>query len=103
MNSDQAESVREFVEVAQKVSCKDVSHLESFFQDIIDQGGEGIILRDPNAVLQPGRSQGFLKHKVINIFPFLKRILLMLRMKKFRDAEARVVAAVGMNQWQCEL
>ena len=81
MNSDQAESVREFAEVAPKVGCKDVSHLESFFQDIIDQGGEGIILRDPNAVLQPGRSQGFLKHKVQEFF-FLFKVCLLIRFEE---------------------
>ena len=41
-----------------------MSHLEKFFQDIIDQGGEGVILRDPKVVPQPGRSSAYLKHKV---------------------------------------
>jgi len=39
-------------------------HLEKFLQDIIDKGGEGIILRDPVARIQPGRDPGYLKHKV---------------------------------------
>jgi len=39
-------------------------HLEGFFQDILDKGGEGIILRDPSAPYREGRSPGFLKHKV---------------------------------------
>ena len=30
----------------------------------MDVGGEGIILRDPAAPYQPGRSPGYLKHKV---------------------------------------
>jgi ATP-dependent DNA ligase len=38
--------------------------MEQFLQDIIDEGGEGIILRDPLAPNQSGRSPGFLKHKV---------------------------------------
>jgi len=46
------------------VPCLDMNHLEVFFQDIIDQGGEGIILRDPSSSYQSGRSKGFLKHKV---------------------------------------
>ena len=41
-----------------------MQHMEKFFQDIIDKGGEGIILRDPEAPLQRGRSRGYLKHKV---------------------------------------
>jgi len=41
-----------------------MNHFERYFQDIIDKGGEGIILRDPRAPFQPGRSPGYLKHKV---------------------------------------
>lgn len=52
--------------VAPKQECIDMTHLESCFQDIIDQGGEGIILRDPMAPYKPGRSLGYLKHKVIS-------------------------------------
>jgi len=53
-----------FVEVAQKVECRDEKHLEEVFQDVVDKGGEGIILRDPNSFYVAGRSRGFLKHKV---------------------------------------
>ena len=52
------------MQVAEKVVCRDVQHLEEFFQDVVDAGGEGVILRDPAAPLQPGRSTGYLKHKV---------------------------------------
>jgi ATP-dependent DNA ligase len=38
--------------------------MHQFLQDIIDEGGEGIILRDPFSPYQSGRSVGFLKHKV---------------------------------------
>jgi ATP-dependent DNA ligase len=38
--------------------------MQQFLQDIIDEGGEGIILRDPLCPYRPGRSGGFLKHKV---------------------------------------
>jgi hypothetical protein len=53
------------IELAQWRECEGSKHLEQFFQDIMDMGGEGVILRDPNAPLQPGRSPGFLKHKVL--------------------------------------
>ena len=55
-----------YIEVAPYEECKDVTHLESFFQDVVDKGGEGIILRDPQSPYKPGRSQGYLKHKVMN-------------------------------------
>ena len=41
-----------------------MAHLESFFQDVVGKGGEGVILRDPTSLIQPGRSPGYLKHKV---------------------------------------
>ena len=53
-----------YLSVAPKEECKDSSHLESMFQDLIDKGGEGIILRDPSALYSHGRSKGYLKHKV---------------------------------------
>jgi DNA ligase-1 len=54
----------DFVEVAPKEECKGIDHMHQFLQDIIDEGGEGIILRDPFSPYQAGRSPGFLKHKV---------------------------------------
>ena len=60
----------EYFKVAPKEICKDTQHLEKFLQDVIDKGGEGIILRDPAGLYTPGRSQGFLKHKVIRSFLF---------------------------------
>jgi len=58
-----------YIGIAEKVVCQGNEHLESFFQDVIDKGGEGIILRDPQAVLQSGRSNSYLKHKVLFTFP----------------------------------
>jgi len=54
-----------YLELAPKAECRDTSHLDTYFQDIIDKGGEGIILRDPSAPYQPGRSSGYLKHKAL--------------------------------------
>jgi len=52
------------IEVVPFERCEDMNHLQQFFQTVMDRGGEGIILRDPKAVLTPGRSPGYLKHKV---------------------------------------
>lgn len=57
-------STSQFIELAPKQVCQGVQHLNEFFQDIVDNGGEGIILRDPSSPFQSGRSAGFLKHKV---------------------------------------
>jgi hypothetical protein len=52
------------VEIAPMIVAKDMNHLEQFLQNVLDNGGEGIILRDPKCHHQGGRSSGFLKHKV---------------------------------------
>jgi len=54
----------QYLEIAPREICRGTHHFEAFFQDILDQGGEGIILRDPQSPYEPGRSKGFLKHKV---------------------------------------
>jgi len=74
-----------FMQVAPKEECKDIQHLERLMQDTIDGGGEGVILRNPEAMYESGRSRGFLK------------------LKTTRDAEAKIVGCQGLNFWQCEL
>jgi len=61
---DTANPPHPFIEVARKEACMGIDHLEKVFQDILDAGGEGIILRDPTSPYMPGRSPGYLKHKV---------------------------------------
>mgnify|MGYP001118540091 CR=1 FL=1 len=53
-----------FLEIAPREVCTGTDHFEKFFQDVIDKGGEGVILRDPNEAFTPGRARGYLKHKV---------------------------------------
>ena len=96
-----------YIGIADKVVCRDVAHLESFFQDVIDRGGEGIILRDPKAPLQPGRTTSYLKHKVLLLISFITSpFFVNLRgnaTQKFRDGEARIVGKISYQQWECEL
>jgi len=62
-----------------------MQHLQAFMQGIIDQGGEGIILRNPASPYEPGRSRGFLK------------------LKTARDAEAKIIRKPAPNVWECIL
>ena len=90
-----------YIELAKKDVCGDTAHLEKFLQDVMDKGGEGVILRDPRSLYHPGRSPGYLKHKVSNR-PVLTKVLITVQ-QKFRDAEAKIVGSAGMCQWECEL
>jgi len=63
-----------YLSIAQYEVCKDSNHLERFLQDIIDNGGEGIILRDPRSPFESGRSNAYLKHKVDKYFLAFKLI-----------------------------
>jgi len=98
-----------YAELAPKRECTGMAELEVFLQDIVDAGGEGIILRDPAAPYQPGRSPGYLKHKVsggvtpCSLFYYSFICLSFSHTKKFRDSEAKVVASAGVHQWECEL
>ena len=122
-----------YVKIAGTETCNGMDHLEKFFQDIIDRGGEGIILRDPDSPFQHGRSSGYLKHKVRSITlacttthnnnsayddnddnneqqqttttttPPLLLIGDVFQQQKYRDAEARILGPVGTHQWECEL
>ena len=56
--------VGKYITLAPRQVCTGIAHLEKLFQDVIDRGGEGVILRDPSAPYIPGRSTGYLKHKV---------------------------------------
>ena len=52
------------ISVANKLKCRDMAHFDKHYQDILDAGGEGIILRNPAAFYEPGRSPNYLKYKV---------------------------------------
>ena len=56
------------IKLSPKEQCKGYDHMELFMQQIIDEGGEGIILRDPLSSQKHGRSSQFLKHKVLSLF-----------------------------------
>ena len=51
------------VVVAKQVLVKDDSHMDSVYQDIIKNGGEGIMLKDPNSPYEGKRSNFLLKYK----------------------------------------
>jgi ATP-dependent DNA ligase len=56
----------------------DIAHeaaqqVEAFLQRVLDKGGEGVVIRNPNAVWTPKRHKGLLKYK------------------PFEDAEARII------------
>lgn len=60
--------------IIKQFTCKDKTHLQSFFNDIIEKKGEGVVLRDPKA-------------------PYInKRTKKALKMKKFDDSECEVIA-----------
>jgi DNA ligase-1 len=51
--------------------------LDAYLEKVLDQGGEGVVIRDPNAVWTPKRHKGLLKYK------------------PFEDAEAGIIGFVA--------
>jgi DNA ligase-1 len=40
----------QFIEIVKQVKCEGQDHLKTFLDDILKRGGEGVVLRKPNAV-----------------------------------------------------
>lgn len=68
------------MELAPFTQCEGEDHLDKVFEEIVEGGGEGVILRDPRCLYQPGRSGGYLKHKV-RLHPFLREDILVSESK----------------------
>ena len=93
-----SENPNPHIKLAPKVAVQDVKHLDTFFQEVLDLGGEGIILRDPKSPYVPGRSPGYLKYKVRRLSPNPKirsNLQIFCSPQKYRDAEAKVVGPSG--------
>ena len=63
----------EKVNIIKQIKCKDEEELNSFLEKIIDQKGEGVIVKDPTTPYHTGRSPHILK------------------VKKFLDMEGKVI------------
>lgn len=50
--------------VAYRVKCETQQHLSRIALQVIESGGEGIVLRKPHSFYKSGRSQSLLKLKV---------------------------------------
>lgn len=48
------------------MSCLSLGDLQKFINNILQNGGEGAILRAPASLYSPGVSDSFLKYKVCN-------------------------------------
>ena len=52
-----------FIEILPQTICKSQSHLDSLAVDIISQGGEGLMIKDPSSRYEHKRSDKLLKIK----------------------------------------
>jgi DNA ligase-1 len=66
-------STSDFVRVLEQLRCRDLSHLQEELDRVDALGGEGLMLRQPGSRYEAGRSSTLLK------------------VKRFHDAEARVI------------
>jgi DNA ligase-1 len=65
--------IPDFVRIVDTIKCRGSEHLKEYFNSIVDKGGEGVILREPQSLYKAGRSESLRKFK-----PFL-------------DAEVKVI------------
>lgn len=85
------------MELSPYEECRDTGHLETFFQDVIDKAGEGIILRDPAELYTPGRAPGFLKHKVLCRTAVLSNLLTEIQRRGGKGGGSRRGFPVGVR------
>lgn len=72
-----------WAEVVQYQAVADSDYLRKQLMSVEQQGGEGLIIRDPQSLYIPGRSQGFIKYKT------------------YQDGEAKVVGySPGKGKYQ---
>ena len=63
-----------FIKVVKQTYIQNNSHAFAFLDEVVSKGGEGIVVRDPNASYISGRSDKILK------------------LKKWNDSECQIVA-----------
>lgn len=61
------------IKVVNSVVCSGKNHLLSYLEEILTKGGEGLVIRNPNAKYAPGRSNQSLKVKVSESLTLLIR------------------------------
>ena len=52
-----------FIKVIDMVQCKDNKHFQEFFNEIIKNNGEGVMLRKPLSLYDKGRSNSLRRYK----------------------------------------
>ena len=52
-----------FVKVVEAITCQNKQHLEDFYTQVLAKGGEGVMLRDPQAKYAAERSSSMRKYK----------------------------------------
>lgn len=60
-----AENPTPYITIIPQIPIQDQAHLQHFYQDILNNGGEGIVVRNPNTAYIHGRSAQILKMKPV--------------------------------------
>lgn len=68
------------------IKCENVEHLESYHNEVIERGGEGLMLRKPNSSYASGRSNAMRKCKVLSLQINHSSYLIL---QKFDDTEVK--------------
>lgn len=72
-----------FVKIVELTQCEGPVHLQTYFENILAKGGEGVMLREPKSVYKAGRSSSLQKYK------------------KFFDTEVKVLQCKYPHGFEC--
>ena len=60
--------LNKYVNVVEMIECKGRDHLKEMYENIVRNGGEGVMLREPGSYYKSGRSTTLAKYKVMKHF-----------------------------------
>ena len=60
-------SLPSFCNIVEHVRCESSAHLDQMFDRVVNAGGEGLVIRDPSARYEVGRSSAMLKVKPVGV------------------------------------
>ena len=98
MNQLKENNSNELIHILDQTICKGKDHLEESYNKVVNNGGEGIILRKPGSLYTPGRSHLLYRYKVIfHYLTFFNDFS-----QKFLDTEVKVIEILehGMKTLQ---
>lgn len=82
------------IRVIPQIPCRDDQHLQTYLKQVVSQGGEGLVLRNPNTLYESGRTANALK---VKRFDDMEGVVV-----GYRPGKGKYIGLVGALQIELE-